>query len=77
VKLPRDLSGEQLVKILEKLGYAVVRSSGSHVRMIHPGPPQNGITVPIHKALKAGTLNGILTHVARHLKMDKESILRS
>ena len=77
MKLPRDLSGERLVKILAKLGYVAVRSSGSHVRMVHPGPPRNGVTVPMHGALKAGTLNGILTDVAKHLKIDKASILRS
>jgi predicted RNA binding protein YcfA (HicA-like mRNA interferase family) len=77
VKLPRDLSGERLVKIPARLGYVVVRSSGSHVRMIHQGPPRNGVTIPMHRALKAGTLDGILTRVAKHLKIDKKSILRS
>ena len=30
-KMPRDISGAELIKSLEKLGYEVVRRSGSHV----------------------------------------------
>lgn len=76
MKLPRDVSGDRLVRILSGLGYEVVRSSGSHVRMEHPGPPVDAITIPLHKALKAGTLSAILNQVARHLKMDKNKILQ-
>jgi len=77
VKLPRDLSGERLVKILEKLGYIVVRSSGSHVRMAIQHPSPHAVTIPLHKVLKAGTLNAILAEVSRHLNIDRESILRN
>ncbi len=31
MKLPRTLSGDDLVKALAKLGYAVVRQTGSHM----------------------------------------------
>ncbi len=30
-KMPRDISGHELVKKLEKLGYKVVRQTGSHM----------------------------------------------
>ena len=33
MKLPRDLTGLQLVKILEALGYQVTRQTGSHIRL--------------------------------------------
>ncbi|MFH0921020.1 MAG: type II toxin-antitoxin system HicA family toxin [Fibrobacterota bacterium] len=32
-KLPRDLSGRQLCKVLEKYGYLVTRQAGSHIRL--------------------------------------------
>lgn len=54
------ISGAQLVRALEKLGWQVVRQRGSHVRMQHPHH-RTFVTVPLHKELKRGTLGGILT----------------
>jgi len=46
MKLPRNLSGAQLIKALEKLGYQATRQAGSHVRLTYfplPNPlPQAG-----------------------------------
>ena len=55
-KLPRS-SGAAIVKALERLGFAKVRQSGSHVIM-RRGP--NGCVVPMHGEVKVGTLAGIL-----------------
>jgi len=41
------LTGEELVKILEKIGFKVVRQRGSHVRMKHKDGRVT--SVPIHK----------------------------
>jgi predicted RNA binding protein YcfA (HicA-like mRNA interferase family) len=50
----------QLIKILEKNGWKLSRSKGSHHHFIHPDRP-NVITVAVHaKDLKRGTLSGIL-----------------
>ena len=39
MKLPRNLSGAQLIKALEKLSYQPTRQTGSHVRLTsHPLP---------------------------------------
>ena len=32
MKLPRDLSGQDLVRTLKKLGYEVTHQTGSHIR---------------------------------------------
>ena len=32
MKLPRDLSGDQLTKLLRQFGYEVTRQTGSHMR---------------------------------------------
>lgn len=32
MKLPRDLSGQDLVKALRRLGYEVSHQTGSHIR---------------------------------------------
>jgi predicted RNA binding protein YcfA (HicA-like mRNA interferase family) len=76
VTIPRNLSGKKLIEILERHGYKAIRSSGSHVRLVHDGPPRHSITVLMHRTLMIGTLNAILSSVAKHLNMDKQSILR-
>ena len=64
MKLPRGVSADRLVRVLERLGYEVLRQKGSHIRLRHPGPPVHFITVPNHDPLKTGTLHGILAEVA-------------
>jgi predicted RNA binding protein YcfA (HicA-like mRNA interferase family) len=54
------LSGQRLVKALERAGWLLVRQRGSHVRMKHPDR-RISITVPLHRELKRGTLSGILS----------------
>jgi len=56
VKLP-VLSGDELIKLLRKDGFIIVRLKGSHVSL------QKGVyrtVVPLHKELAKGTLLGIL-----------------
>lgn len=57
------VSGGQLIKALEKLGWEAVRQRGSHVQLRHPDNPTL-LVVPQHKELKRGTLNGILRDAA-------------
>jgi predicted RNA binding protein YcfA (HicA-like mRNA interferase family) len=75
MKLPRDLSGEQLAKMLERLGYRFVRQNGSHARFTHPGPPQAHVVIPMHKQLKVGTLHDILNSVAEQRGLTVAEIL--
>jgi len=57
VKLPRDLSGDEVGRALKRLGFQFVRQTGSHGHYtkdgLHP-------CVPMHKALKPKTLQSIL-----------------
>ncbi len=55
-KLPR-ISGAETVRRLERLGFAVVRQRGSHIVMRRSA---SGCVVPNHRALKVGTLAGVL-----------------
>lgn len=59
-KLP-VISGDDLIKVLEKIGYCVVRQRGSHVRLKAPEKPS--LTVPRHKNIKPGLLLKILKEV--------------
>jgi predicted RNA binding protein YcfA (HicA-like mRNA interferase family) len=57
VRLPRDISGTDAVKALERLGFSKARQSGSHVRMVQGS---RHVTVPMHRTLVIGTLQSIL-----------------
>lgn len=55
-KLP-VVSGAELVRALERLGFERQRQRGSHVVLRRGG---NGCVVPLHDQLKRGTLTGII-----------------
>ncbi len=74
-RLPRDVSGSDLIRLLERLGYEVVRRNSSHVRLEHPGPPIHRITVPDHDDLRVGTLSAILTEIAAARTLEKQFLV--
>jgi predicted RNA binding protein YcfA (HicA-like mRNA interferase family) len=76
VKLPRDLSGTDLARALAKAGYRITRQTGSHIRLTADSPTRHHVTVPAHDPLKVGTLSGILSGVATHLKIERDELLR-
>jgi predicted RNA binding protein YcfA (HicA-like mRNA interferase family) len=55
-KLP-ILSGAEIIRMLERLGFEQVRQRGSHV-VLRRG--EVGCVVPLHKEVKTGTLAGLL-----------------
>ena len=55
-KLPR-ISGATAVRALERLGFEMLRQSGSHVIMRRGS---KGCVVPMHNEIKIGTLAGVL-----------------
>jgi geranylgeranyl diphosphate synthase, type II len=73
-RLPRDLSGEDLVRKLKTFGYEATRQTGSHIRVTRKTETDEHVTVPKHKALRLGTLNDILNDVASHLKKTKDEL---
>ena len=70
-RLPR-LRGKELVRILEKLGFAVVRVRGSHFLLRH----QDGraTTVPVHSGEILGP--GLLRSVLRDVETSVEELTR-
>ena len=76
MKLPRDVSGEELAKALGKLGYVVTRQTGSHMRLSHRGAEgTHHLTIPRHRELKVGTLSRIIKDVAQRLSLSPEEVL--
>ena len=52
------VSAKQLIRVLESMGYHVVRQKGSHIRLNHN--VLLPITVPNHREIKVGLLTKIL-----------------
>ena len=77
MKLPRDLSGAELVKLLCKhYGYRRLHQEGSHIIIETDTPKQHRMSVPDHSPLRIGTLNAILKAVAKVQGVEREEILR-
>ena len=70
MKLPRDLSGAEVVKSLQRLGFTIARQKGSHVQMVKEN---KRITVPMHRSVTLGTLQSILRQAGVGLEKFLES----
>jgi predicted RNA binding protein YcfA (HicA-like mRNA interferase family) len=75
LRLPRDLSGHELIRLLRRYGYESTRQVGSHIRLqsrlrgyVHH------VTIPDHKALRLGTLSSILSDVADYLNIERSKL---
>jgi predicted RNA binding protein YcfA (HicA-like mRNA interferase family) len=75
MKLPRDLSGDDLTRALRRKGYVVVRQVGSHLRLLTLERGEHRVTIPRHDPLRVGTLAGILQDVAAHFGVEREELL--
>ncbi len=77
MKLPRDLSGRELVKVLcREFAYVKVNQEGSHIILQTSKPQHHRIAIPDHTQLRLGTLNAILNSIARTKAISKDEILK-
>ncbi len=74
MRLPRDLSGQQLVQLLKRFGYQVTRRSGSHIRLTTFEGGEHHITVPAVEPLRVGTLAAILAEVGEHFGLERGEV---
>lgn len=75
MKLPRKISGADLIKALGRYGYVLTRQKGSHVRLTTQHEGEHHVTIPGHNPLRVGTLSSILRDVADHLGMSREELV--
>jgi len=52
-KLPTDLSGQELIRILTRIGFIFQRQRGSHI-ILRRESPFARVSVPDHKVLRVG-----------------------
>jgi predicted RNA binding protein YcfA (HicA-like mRNA interferase family) len=76
VKIPRDLSGKDLIQRLKLFGYEATRQSGSHIRLTTQQNGEHHITIPNHDPLRIGTLSSILDLVAEHFHITRNDLLQ-
>ncbi len=77
MRIPRDLSGDDLANALIKYGYQITRQTGSHMRLTTQQGGEHHLTIPRHNPLRIGTLNAILKDVSDHLKISRDELLTS
>ena len=70
---PRQLSGDDVIRILAKFGFAVLSQRGSHAklrRVTGEGIKQT-LTIPRHKELDPGTVRAIVRQASRYIPEDQ------
>lgn len=67
-----QVSGREVVKALEKIGYAVDRQRGSHIVLRQAASPYRRITVPDHKEVAKGTLRAIIRQAGLTIEQFKD-----
>jgi predicted RNA binding protein YcfA (HicA-like mRNA interferase family) len=74
MKLPRDISGQELASKLIVFGYGITRQNGSHIRLTTFQNGEHHITIPRHDPLKIGTLSSIMSDIAKHFEISREEL---
>lgn len=75
-KMPRDISGRELAKLLDRYEYKIERQTGSHIRLASVyQQTEHRVTIPDHQPIKIGTLNNILCDIAEYLKISKQELI--
>ncbi|MER3481826.1 MAG: hypothetical protein C4332_00275 [Meiothermus sp.] len=75
MKVPRDISGERLVRVLQRMGCEVARQDGSYTRLVFAGKPVHKITVPNHNPIKVGLLQALLKELAERQGISMEQLI--
>ncbi|MCL2404247.1 MAG: type II toxin-antitoxin system HicA family toxin [Defluviitaleaceae bacterium] len=64
MKVPRDVDASELITLLKRHGYSVIRQTGSHIRLSKIiNSKEHAITVPNHKPIKIGVIQNIAKDV--------------
>ena len=77
MRLPRDVGGEELAALLGRYGYEVTRQTGSHMRLTTTQEGEHHVTIPCHGSLRVGTLSAILSDIAEHLGITRQTLLET
>ncbi len=76
MKIPRDCNGTELVRALRRIGYEIIRQTGSHVQVTTQRGGEHHLTIPNHRPLKVGLLHALLKDVAAHHRLSVEQLIK-
>jgi len=71
IRLPRKISGKELLKVFRKLGFQPVRQRGSHAFLRHPDGRR--LTIPVYDVVPINLLNWILSEA----KVTRQELLQA
>jgi predicted RNA binding protein YcfA (HicA-like mRNA interferase family) len=75
-KLPQ-VSGTTVIKLLQSLGYEIIRQRGSHIRLKKiTALGEHAITVPAHQVVAKGTLNDIIGKISLWNGIGRDELIR-
>ena len=74
MRLPRDVPGKLLVRLLQDVEAARDAPSEHDCRFVERRRIRSHVTIPLHEALRVGTLAGIVGDVAAALKISKADL---
>jgi predicted RNA binding protein YcfA (HicA-like mRNA interferase family) len=78
MRLPRDISADDLIKALRRYGYRATRQTGSHVRLTRSTEDKEfHLTIPKHNPLRVGTLSNILKDLSAHLELERDKLIEA
>jgi len=76
MRRPRDISSQQLIRKLRKLGYEPTRQTGSHIRLTTEQNGQHHITIPQKRQLTIGKINAVLWELVRHFGVARADLVK-
>lgn len=78
MKIPRDVSGRDLVDVLcRRWRYIRVHQVGSHIILETAEPAHQRIAIPDHNPVRLGTLSSILRVIAQHKGVTRDAIIET
>ncbi len=78
MKLPRDVSGDRLIRhLVRHWEYRIDIQQGSHVILVTERPIHHRLSVPNHKPMALGTFRAILGQVAITKGIDIAALLHN
>jgi predicted RNA binding protein YcfA (HicA-like mRNA interferase family) len=76
MRLPHDVSGQQLADSLSVLGYAVTHQRGDHLRLTTQQEGEHHVSIPLHAPLRIGPFAGILSDAGAHFSLSRDALLQ-
>ncbi|MCH8273663.1 MAG: type II toxin-antitoxin system HicA family toxin [Armatimonadetes bacterium] len=74
MRLPRDLSGDDLARKLGTFGYDITRQTGSHLRLTTQENRRHHLTIPRYRNLRVGTPAAVIRAVAEHFVISRDIV---